>query len=103
MQSQASNPRLTPKLRFPETLRCAVHPVPARANYGIFLKRKPGGGTCSNRVMRRLALGWRDRSFCTTRDALLRCVREYCGDVDEKALTDLQALPEYHVDAEQPE
>jgi hypothetical protein len=38
--------------------------------------------------------GWKDRCFCTTRDALLRCVREYCGDIDEDALTDLQALPE---------
>ena len=40
--------------------------------------------------------GWQDRSFCTTREALLRCVREYCGVVDENALVDLQALPEHH-------
>ena len=26
--------------------------------------------------------GWQDRSFCMTRDGLLRCVREYCGEVD---------------------
>jgi hypothetical protein len=47
--------------------------------------------------------GWQDRSFCTTREALLRCIREYCGDVDQNALADLQALPEHHADAEQPE
>jgi hypothetical protein len=46
--------------------------------------------------------GWQDRSFCTTREVLLRCVREYCGEVDEKALADLKVLPEYHTDAEQP-
>ena len=40
--------------------------------------------------------GWIDRSFCTTRDALLRCVRELCGVVVEEALNELQALPEFH-------
>ena len=24
--------------------------------------------------------GWENRSFCTTREALLRCVRKYCGE-----------------------
>ena len=38
--------------------------------------------------------GWQDRSFCTTREALLRCVRESCGEVDDKALVRLYALPE---------
>jgi hypothetical protein len=45
--------------------------------------------------------GWQARSFCTTRKALLRCIREYCGEVDQKALADLQALPDHH-DEEQP-
>ena len=45
--------------------------------------------------------GWQDRSFCTTREALLRCVREYCGEVNENALADLQALSGHH-DQEQP-
>ena len=39
--------------------------------------------------------GWRDRSFCTTREGLLRCVREYC-DVDPAAVAKLAALPEHH-------
>ena len=26
--------------------------------------------------------GWQDRSFCTSREGLLRCIREYCGEVD---------------------
>jgi hypothetical protein len=46
--------------------------------------------------------GWVDRSFCTTRDGLLRCVREYCGEVDQNALAELQALPDHHADVEQP-
>jgi hypothetical protein len=33
---------------------------------------------------------------------LLRCVREYSGEVDENALAHLQALPDHHVDAEPP-
>jgi hypothetical protein len=45
--------------------------------------------------------GWLDRSFCTTRDGLLRCVRENCGEVDDDALSELQALPEFHPDREQ--
>jgi hypothetical protein len=46
--------------------------------------------------------GWRDRSFCTTREVLLRSIREYCGKVDQNALVDLQALPDHHADVEQP-
>ena len=40
--------------------------------------------------------GWKDRSFCTTREGLLRCVREYCGKVDQSALADLQELADHH-------
>ena len=40
--------------------------------------------------------GWRNRSFCTIRDELLRCVRQYCGDVEPAALAQLAALPDYH-------
>ena len=42
--------------------------------------------------------GWRDRSFCRTRDALLRCVREYCGEVDPSALVTLKALSDWHTE-----
>ena len=45
--------------------------------------------------------GWQHRSFCTTREALLRCVRESCGEVDQVALTALQALTDHHFSAEQ--
>ncbi len=44
------------------------------------------------------ATGWRCQSFCGTRDALLRCIREYCGIVDQGALEQVQSLPEWHVD-----
>jgi hypothetical protein len=42
--------------------------------------------------------GWDGRSFCRTRDALLRCIREYCGVVDAKALANVQSLPDWHSD-----
>jgi hypothetical protein len=42
--------------------------------------------------------GWQDRSFCTTRKGLLRCVRESCDEVDDKAVARLHALPEFHSD-----
>src|SRR6185312_16167425 len=44
--------------------------------------------------------GWRDRSFCTTREGLLRCVRESCGEVDDTALAQLRALPNFHADGD---
>jgi hypothetical protein len=56
--------------------------------------------------------GWRSHSFCRTREALLRGIREYCclpdqgqtrcicqyRGVDEAALKQIRALPEWHVD-----
>jgi hypothetical protein len=42
--------------------------------------------------------GWRGRSFCRTRKALLRCIREYCGEVDVGALARVKSLPEWHSD-----
>jgi len=40
--------------------------------------------------------GWASRSFCSTREALLRRVREYCGEVEPRAFANLAALPEHH-------
>ncbi len=42
--------------------------------------------------------GWQGRSFCRTRKALLRCIREYCGEIDANALAKLQAFPDWHPD-----
>jgi hypothetical protein len=36
---------------------------------------------------------WRGRSYCRTRDALIRCAREYAGFIDPEALAVLAALP----------
>jgi hypothetical protein len=36
---------------------------------------------------------WRGRSYCRTRDALIRCAREYSGTIDPKASAVLAALP----------
>ena len=35
-----------------------------------------------------------NRSFCETRTALLRCIGEYCGEVDHDALRLVEQLPE---------
>jgi hypothetical protein len=40
---------------------------------------------------------WRPRSYCCTRDALVRCIIEHCGAVN---LTQVLALPEWHPDRE---
>jgi hypothetical protein len=41
----------------------------------------------------------RYRSFCCTRDGLLRCIREECiADIDPAALIRVRALPEWHED-----
>jgi hypothetical protein len=40
--------------------------------------------------------GWDDRSFCTTREGLLRHIRERCGQVDQAALAAISALPADH-------
>ena len=56
-------------------------------------------GFCSGgRAIPAEELGLADRSFCRTRDALLRCVREYCGEVDPSALATLKALSDWHPD-----
>ena len=47
---------------------------------------------------RKKSSGWRGRSFCRTREALLRCVHEYCSDVDPAALAKLKGLPDWHRD-----
>ena|SRR5437868_1950169 len=36
---------------------------------------------------------WRGRSYCRTRDALIRCAREYSGTIEPTALAVLTALP----------
>jgi len=37
--------------------------------------------------------GWRGRSFCRSRTALIRCVGEYCGEVDPAALAIIESWP----------
>ena len=55
------------------------------------LQRKKGSPRSRN-------AGWQGRSFCRAREALLRCVHEYCGEVDLDALARLQDLPDWHPD-----
>ena len=66
-----------------ETWRVIADPLQWR------LQRKKGNPRSKNS-------GWRDRSFCTTREGLLRCVREYCANVEPAALDKLATLPEHH-------
>jgi hypothetical protein len=37
---------------------------------------------------------WRGRSYCRTREALIRCCRAYSGEIDPAAVAALQTLPE---------
>jgi hypothetical protein len=36
---------------------------------------------------------WRGRSYCRTKEALIRCTREYCGPIEPAALAVLATLP----------
>jgi hypothetical protein len=42
------------------------------------------------------ASGWVARSYCRTSAVLLRAIREKCGVVDQCALKQVEALPEWH-------
>jgi hypothetical protein len=69
------------------------------------LQRKKGNSRKKN-------CGWQGRSFCRTREALLRCIREVCCSpdqgqsrcireyrgVDDAALQEVCALPDWHPD-----
>ena len=58
--------------------------------------------------------GWDNRSFCRTKDDLLRCIREHCcspdqgqlrsireyNGVDKVALQQVRALPDWHPDCD---
>src|SRR5262245_38498778 len=52
---------------------------------------------CRKGQFRSKATGWCCRSFCRTRKALLRCIREHCGLVDETALEQVHAVHEWHI------
>ena len=39
---------------------------------------------------------WNGRSFCRTREALLRCVNDHAGIIDAEALARLESLPDFH-------
>ena len=57
------------------------------------LQRKANKGR-AQRADGSLRSPYRTRSFCETRAALLRCIREYCGQVDGAALRTVEGLPE---------
>ncbi len=42
----------------------------------------------------RKSTGWTNQSFCVSRQALERCVREFCGQVDPIARAVIDSLPE---------
>ena len=41
---------------------------------------------------------WEGRRFCRTHTALLRDIRENCGEVDPAAVAIIEALPDWHPD-----
>ena len=46
---------------------------------------------------------WEGRRFCRTRPALLRDIRENCGEVDPDALATIEELPDWHPDHDKPD
>lgn len=47
---------------------------------------------------RKKASGWRVEHYCRQRTSLLRCIREYCGEVDPAALAVIETFPDWHPD-----
>jgi len=47
--------------------------------------------------------GWRDRAYCAQRTALIRCIGEYCGEVDSASVAIIKALPDWHPDRDKKE
>ena len=45
--------------------------------------------------------GLNNRSYCVTKEGLIRRIREFCGEVDINAPATIKALPEWHPDREQ--
>ena len=39
---------------------------------------------------------WQGKQYCRTRAALIRCIHEYCGQVDPAALAYIETWPERH-------
>ena len=80
----------------------AHHPksLPADLNSRWRVADDPRQWILQNRKGRRRAKssGWLSRSFCATRSALLRCIREYCGKVDAESLNLIENLPETHLE-----
>jgi hypothetical protein len=50
---------------------------------------------------RQKSSGWNNRSYCATKEGLIRRIRESCSEVDIAALATIKALPEWHADREQ--
>ena len=46
---------------------------------------------------------WQGKRFCRTRTALLRDIRENCGEVDPAALANIEAMPDWHSDRDKKE
>ena len=44
------------------------------------------------------ASGYQCRAFCVSRTGLLRCIREYCGEVYPPSVKLLEQLPDFHPD-----
>jgi hypothetical protein len=60
----------------------------------ILQRRNIPAGTGGNRPERHSRDDWRGRSYCRTREALIRCCRAYSGEIDPAAVVALRTLPE---------
>ena len=98
-----------PRKRWPSILTREAAPSPlAHRSNALLIQLNPDWRVVEDDVqyilqyrkgsVRSKATGWLSRSFCRTREALLRCIREYCGSVDLEALQRVSALPDPHND-----
>lgn len=88
-EAQAISCLAHPSNGLPIQLNCHWRVVDDDLQY--ILQRRKGNA-------RSKSSGWIARSFCRTCEGLLRCIREDCGPVDDDALDQVRALPEWHID-----
>ena len=60
----------------------------------ILQRRNVPAGTGGNRPEGHSTSDWRGRSYCRTREALIRCCHEHAGEIAPSAVAALEALPE---------
>ena len=76
-----------PSIRFPIPINAAWRVIDDPLQW--ILQRRKGN-------LRGKNTGWDSRSYCRTRNGLMLCIRERCGEGEPGALEALSMLPERH-------